>query len=75
MRCALDSPTRRPVPAALLGLALLLAGCASTNPPPPATWLATLPAGWAGAPPATGAAADRQALLASRVRHLRHVSH
>jgi multidrug efflux system outer membrane protein len=33
------------VPAALLGLALLLAGCASTNPPPPATWLATLPAG------------------------------
>ena len=64
MRCALDSLTRRPLPAALLGLALLLAGCASTTPPPSAIWPAALPAGWAGAPPATGAAADRQTLLA-----------
>ena len=64
MRCALDSLTRRPLPAALLGLALLLAGCASTTPPPSANWPAALPAGWAGAPPATGAAADRRTLLA-----------
>lgn len=63
-RCALDTLTRRRLPAALLGCALLLAGCASPPTAAPGPTLANLPTAWAGAPSAPLAAAERQALLA-----------
>ena len=69
MRCALDSLTCRPVPAALkaccLGACLLLlAGCAGLATTPPAPQIDALPTAWSGAPSAPLAPAQRQALLA-----------
>jgi outer membrane protein, multidrug efflux system len=63
MRCALEVLSRRPLPIALLGACLWLAGCAGIPNAHPAPALPAMPDAWTGASAGPLPAAQQQALL------------